>query len=126
MTSQRTPVRHRIGWIGTGVMGGAMCGHLLRAGHAVTVFNRTPARAAALLEHGATWAESPRAVAEGSDVIFTMVGFPRDVREVVLAASGALAGAAPGTVLVSTPHPVINGNSFQGAAYFFENTPDGE
>jgi 3-hydroxyisobutyrate dehydrogenase len=101
MTSQRsTLVCHRIGWIGTGVMGGAMCGHLLRAGHAVTVFNRTRARAAPLLEHGATWAESPRAVAEGSDVVFTMVGFPRDVREVVLAASGALAGAAPGTVLV--------------------------
>ena len=90
----------RIGWIGTGVMGAAMCGHLLERGHPVTVFTRTRARAEALLARGATWADSPRAVAARSDVIFTIVGYPHDVREVVLGADGALAGAAAGAVLV--------------------------
>ena len=74
------PGATRIGWIGTGVMGSAMCGHLLAAGYDVGVFTRTRARAAALLERGARWADSPRAVAEQSDVIVTMVGFPHDVR----------------------------------------------
>lgn len=90
----------RIGWIGTGVMGAAMCGHLLERGHALTVFTRTRARAAPLLARGAVWAESPRAVAARSDVVFTIVGYPHDVREVVLGTDGALAGAAAGTVLV--------------------------
>jgi 3-hydroxyisobutyrate dehydrogenase len=96
--TDRTPTR--IGWIGTGVMGAAMCGHLLDRGHPVTLYTRTRQRAAALLQRGAAWASSPRAVAERADVVFTMVGFPDDVRQVVLGADGALAGAAPGAVLV--------------------------
>jgi 3-hydroxyisobutyrate dehydrogenase len=94
------PGRTRIGWIGTGVMGTSMCGHLIDAGFAATVFTRTRARAASLLDRGAVWAESPRQVAEASDVIFTMVGFPADVREVILGDAGVLAGARPGTVIV--------------------------
>ncbi|HTN76282.1 MAG TPA: NAD(P)-dependent oxidoreductase [Pirellulaceae bacterium] len=90
----------RIGWIGTGVMGTSMCGHLLAQGFSATVYSRTEAKAAPLLEKGAKWAKSPQAVAEQSDVVFSIVGFPRDVREVLLGATGALAGAKPGTILV--------------------------
>src|SRR2546430_16694389 len=78
----------RVGWIGTGVMGAPMCGHLLASGYPVTVFNRTPERARGLLERGAAWAESPQAVAQHADVVFTMVGFPDDVREIVLRPAG--------------------------------------
>ncbi|HZR81755.1 MAG TPA: NAD(P)-dependent oxidoreductase [Candidatus Binatia bacterium] len=101
--------RTRIGWIGTGVMGGAMCGHLLQRGHPVTVFNRTRARAEALLERGARWAATPRAVAEAADVVFTMVGFPDDVRHVVLGDEGVLAGARPGATIVdmTTSEPAL-------------------
>lgn len=94
------PGKTRIGWIGTGVMGTSMCGHLLDAGFATTVFSRTRARAAPLLDKGATWAASPREVARAADVVFTMVGFPADVREVILGEKGVLAGARPGSVIV--------------------------
>jgi 3-hydroxyisobutyrate dehydrogenase len=90
----------RIGWIGTGVMGASMCGHLLNKGHAVTVFNRTKAKVQPLLDKGATWVDSPRAVAERSDIVFTMVGFPQEVRDVYLGANGVLAGVGQGAVLV--------------------------
>jgi 3-hydroxyisobutyrate dehydrogenase len=94
------PGETRIGWIGTGVMGSSMCGHLIGAGFAATVFNRTNARAQSLLDRGARWAETPRQVAENSDVVFTIVGFPADVRSVILGADGALAGSKSGTILV--------------------------
>ncbi|MDX2167631.1 MAG: NAD(P)-dependent oxidoreductase [Deltaproteobacteria bacterium] len=99
----------RLGWIGTGIMGAPMCGHLLERGHALSVYTRTAARADALIARGATRAATPRAVAEASDVIFTMVGYPADVREVVLGADGTLAGARPGSVLVdmSTSEPSL-------------------
>jgi 3-hydroxyisobutyrate dehydrogenase len=90
----------RIGWIGTGVMGASMCARLLDAGHAVTLTTRTKAKAEALLERGARWADTPAEVAAAAEVVGTMVGYPADVREVVLGAEGVLAGAAPGTVLV--------------------------
>jgi 3-hydroxyisobutyrate dehydrogenase len=90
----------RIGWIGTGVMGVSMCGHLIRQDFAVTVNNRTRSKADALLELGATWADSPRGVAQQSDVIFTMVGFPDDVRQVILGPDGVLAGCEPGNLIV--------------------------
>ncbi len=89
-----------IGWIGTGVMGAAMCGHLLAAGHRLTVFNRTREKAQPLLDKGASWADSPKAVAEQSDIIFTMVGFPDDVKQVILGDDGVLAGARKGAVVV--------------------------
>lgn len=107
----------RIGWIGTGVMGASMCAHLLEAGYPATVFNRTRERAAPLLARGAAWAASPRAVAEASDVVFTIVGFPSDVREVVLGADGVLAGAAPGTTLVdmTTSEPSLAVEIYEAA-----------
>ncbi|MEX2115166.1 MAG: NAD(P)-binding domain-containing protein, partial [Pirellulales bacterium] len=93
------PGETRIGWIGTGVMGSSMCGHLVSAGFPATVFNRSKKKAQPLLDKGAAWADSPQAVAAASDVVFTIVGFPSDVRSVILGDEGALAGSKPGTVL---------------------------
>ena len=89
-----------IGWIGTGVMGASMAGHLLAAGYPVTFHTRTREKAAGLEATGATWADSPAAVAEASDVTFAIVGFPTDVREVFLGLHGALSGARKGSVIV--------------------------
>ena len=94
------PGKTRIGWIGTGVMGSSMCGHLIDAGFSATVYNRTRAKADTLIAKGAVWADSPKAVAENSDVVFTIVGFPTDVREVILGGDGALAGCGEGSILV--------------------------
>ncbi len=107
----------RVGWIGTGVMGAPMCGHLLASGYPVTVFNRTPERARGLLERGAAWAESPQAVAQHADVVFTMVGFPDDVREIVLGPAGTLAGAGHGTILVdmTTSEPSLSREIYEAA-----------
>jgi 3-hydroxyisobutyrate dehydrogenase len=90
----------RIGWIGTGVMGASMCWHLMRAGFTATVFNRTKAKAEQLLAAGATWAENPRAVAEASDVIFTIVGYPDDVRQVILGEGGVLCACTKGKIII--------------------------
>ena len=105
-----TPSHSRIGWIGTGVMGASMCGHLLQAGYPVTLYSRTRAKAQPLLERGASWADSPRAVAEQSTVIITMVGFPRDVRDVYFGPAGILAGARPGSILIdmTTTEPALS------------------
>ena len=94
------PGTTRVGWIGTGVMGSSMCGHLIDAGFSATVYSRTRSKADGLVAKGAAWVDSPKAVAEQSDVIFAIVGFPSDVREVMLGEQGALAGAAEGSVLV--------------------------
>ncbi len=95
-----TPGTTRIGWIGTGVMGRWMCEHAMKAGFAATVYNRSRDKAEPLLALGATFADTPKKVAEASDAVFAIVGFPKDVREVFLGADGALAGSKPGTVLV--------------------------
>jgi 3-hydroxyisobutyrate dehydrogenase len=100
----------RIGWIGTGVMGSSMCGHLLTAGYRVTIHSRTRAKAQSLLDRDAQWAESPHAVAAESDILFTMVGFPQDVRQVYFATDGILSGAGTGTILVdmTTTQPSLS------------------
>jgi 3-hydroxyisobutyrate dehydrogenase len=95
-----SPTTHRLGWIGTGVMGASMCENLLRAGFSATVYNRTKAKAEKLLAKGARWADSPRAVAEQSDVIFSIVGYPADVREVILGNDGALNGCRQREILI--------------------------
>jgi 3-hydroxyisobutyrate dehydrogenase len=99
----------RLGWIGLGVMGASMCGHLRDAGFAVTVTTRTRAKAEPLLSKGAAWAPTPKEVAAASDIVFSMVGFPREVRDVVLGPDGALAGLRPGGVLVdmTTSEPAL-------------------
>ncbi|MEW4453296.1 NAD(P)-dependent oxidoreductase [Bremerella sp. JC817] len=94
------PGKTKIGWIGTGVMGSSMCGHLIEKGFAATVYNRTQSKAQGLLDKGAAWADTPKQVAEASDVVFTIVGFPSDVREVIQGEEGVLAGSKPGNVIV--------------------------
>ena len=84
----------RVGWIGTGLMGAPMAGHLLAAGHEVHVFNRTRARADGLVADGAVWHDAPAAVAEAADVVALMVGYPADVRLTVDAVLPALPAGA--------------------------------
>lgn len=94
------PAPLRLGWIGTGVMGAAMAGHLLSKGYALMIFSRTRSKAEGLLQRGARWADSPAQVADASDVVFTMVGFPRDVSDVYLGEAGLIQQARPGMVFV--------------------------
>ncbi len=95
-----TPGKTRIGWIGTGVMGSSMCGHLMAGGYTATVFNRTSEKAASLVERGAVFVDSPKQVAEQSDVVFTIVGFPSDVEQVILGEDGVLSGSSAGMTIV--------------------------
>lgn len=108
----------RIGWIGTGVMGSSMCGHLIAQGYSTTVFSRSREKTVALLEKGAEYAGSPREVAEQSDVVFSVVGYPHDVRHVILhPESGALAGMKAGGVIVdmTTSEPTLAVEIFNAA-----------
>jgi 3-hydroxyisobutyrate dehydrogenase len=107
-----------VGWIGTGVMGAPMCGHLLTAGLPVKVFSRTKERALSLVEQGAQWCASPAEAAEGADVVVTMVGYPSDVREVVLGEQGTLTTAPKGAMIVdmTTSEPVLAKEIFAAAA----------
>jgi len=100
MTISIVPGETKIGWIGLGVMGSSMCGHLVDSGFATTVFTRSKGKADPLLAKGAQWVDTPKAVAEQSDVIFSIVGFPSDVRDVMLSSEGALAGSKSGNILV--------------------------
>jgi len=90
----------RIAFIGTGVMGRSMAGHLLDAGYPVTVYNRTKERAMPLMERGALWASSPGAAAADADLVITIVGYPRDVEQVYLEDGGIVASAKKGAILV--------------------------
>lgn len=97
----------QIGFIGTGVMGTGIVLNLLKAGHSVVVYNRTKAHAATVLDAGATWAETPAAVAQQSQLVMTMVGYPSDVEEVYTGEQGIFAGIQAGSIVVdmttSTP-----------------------
>lgn len=117
MALEIAPGKTRIGWIGTGVMGSSMCGHILAAGFQVTAYNRTRAKLKALLDKGAKEAASPMAAAQASDVTFTIVGYPHDVRQVTLGSDGTLAGSRPGTILVdmTTSEPALAREIFEQA-----------
>lgn len=106
---QFAPGKTTVGWIGTGVMGNSMCGHLINAGYSAVVYNRTKERAQALIEKGAKWAATPKEVAEQADVVFTIVGFPKDVREVILGETGVMKGLKTGGVVVdmTTSNPSL-------------------
>lgn len=99
----------KIGWIGTGVMGNAMCGHLIDAGYQLYVYNRSRSKAENLEAKGAQWCADPLEAAGNGDIIFSMVGFPPDVECVLLGKKGALAGAKPGSVIVdmTTSSPAL-------------------
>jgi 3-hydroxyisobutyrate dehydrogenase len=91
----------RVAFLGLGVMGHPMAGHLVRAGHSVTVYNRTPAKSQAwVVEYGHAFAASPRLAAAGADIVFACVGNDDDLRSVVLGDDGAFAGMKTGAVFV--------------------------
>lgn len=96
-----------------------MCGHLMDAGFETTVFTRSQQRAKPLIDRGATWVTSPRAVAEQSEIVFSIVGFPRDVRDVILNPdTGVLVGCDPGNVIVdmTTSEPTLAVDIHRAAA----------
>ncbi|MEM9364665.1 MAG: NAD(P)-dependent oxidoreductase [Planctomycetota bacterium] len=95
-----SPGETRIGWIGTGVMGHSMLGHLLDAGYVCSVFTRTASKAQDLVQRGAAARSGPGDVARNSDVVFSIVGYPHDVESIYLGDDGIVANAAPGSVLV--------------------------
>jgi 3-hydroxyisobutyrate dehydrogenase len=99
----------QIGWIGTGVMGRSMAGHLLDAGHKVRLHTRTRARAEPLLERGAVWQESASEVARACSIVFLMLGFPEEVLDVALGSGGVIESLAPGGILIdcSTSSPAL-------------------
>lgn len=98
-----------IAFIGTGVMGRSMAGHLQRAGHPLHVYNRTREKAAPLIEAGAQWHDSAGSAAAAADVVITIVGFPTDVESTYLGADGIIARARPGSLLIdmTTSSPVL-------------------
>jgi len=98
-----------IGWIGTGVMGNSMCMHLLKAGYKTAVYNRTKDKATSLIDQGAEWCNSPADVARNSDIIFSIVGFPEDVEDVILGNSGVLAKVKQESIIVdmTTSEPTL-------------------
>jgi 3-hydroxyisobutyrate dehydrogenase len=112
------PETTRIGWVGTGIMGAPMCGHLLDAGYQAIIYTRTKAKAEKLLDRGAVWADSPKEVAEQADVIFSIVGFPADVRQVYLEENSILDGAKAGAIVVdmTTTEPSLSKEIHSAAA----------
>ncbi|KAM1973784.1 hypothetical protein PS1_020432 [Malus domestica] len=95
-----TPAQTQIGWIGIGLMGAAMASRLLSAGYSLTIYARTPSKALSLQSQGARLAKSPFEVAKSCDVVFTIVGHPPDVRQVILETNGVLSGLNPNGVTV--------------------------
>ena len=93
-------MEQNIGWIGTGVMGKSMCAHILNAGYKISVYNRTKEKAKELIDMGAIWCSSPREVAEKSDIVFTIVGFPHDVEEVYLGDNGILKSIKNSSIII--------------------------
>lgn len=107
-----------IAFIGTGVMGRSMAGHLRKAGHALHIYNRTKEKAADLLAAGATWHESAGAAAAAADVVITMLGFPTDVETTYLGAGGIIERARPGALLIdmTTSSPLLARRVAEAAA----------
>ncbi|GAI54631.1 unnamed protein product, partial [marine sediment metagenome] len=89
-----------IGWIGTGVMGGSMAGHLIKAGHHLAIFTRTESKAKELIDAGARWVGSAQEAAKNQDFVCIMVGYPRDVRQVVFGKEGVINTIKPGSIFV--------------------------
>src|SRR5690349_10315984 len=98
-----------IAFIGTGVMGRSMAGHLQKAGHTLHVHNRTRAKADALIAAGAQWHDSAGDAAAAADFVLTMVGYPADVEQTYFGNEGVIARARPGAVLIdlTTSSPAL-------------------
>ncbi|CAK4078943.1 unnamed protein product [Aphanomyces euteiches] len=107
----------RVGFIGAGIMGKSMCGHILNGGFPVTTFSRTPSKCQSLVDKGARLAASPAEVALHSDVLFTIVGYPHDVRQVILGEQGVLSQMQPGGIIVdmTTSEPSLAKEIFHQA-----------
>ena len=103
------PAPLTIAFIGTGVMGRSMAGHLQKAGHTLHVYNRTKEKAQALIDAGAKWHASAGSAAAEADFVITIVGFPADVEQTYLAPDGVVARAKPGAVLIdmTTSSPLL-------------------
>ncbi|EAD9092592.1 TPA: NAD(P)-dependent oxidoreductase [Listeria monocytogenes] len=99
----------KIGFVGTGVMGSSMAGHLLEAGYEVLVYTRTITKAEDLLDKGALWVETPGELANKVDILISMVGYPKDVEELYLGENGFLENLAVGTVAIdmTTSSPAL-------------------
>lgn len=99
--------KQKIGFIGVGVMGASIVKHLLKDGYEVNVYNRTKSKADEVVSLGAIWQDTPKAVTIESDIVFTIVGYPKDVEEVYYSEDGIFAGATNEKILVdmttSTP-----------------------
>ncbi len=113
-----SPAPLEIAWIGTGVMGRSMAGHLLEAGHRLRVHSRTAAKAQSLVERGARWCESPAEAAAGADLAISIVGMPEDVEAVHLGGTGTLAAESPPRVVVdmTTSSPALARRIHEAAA----------
>lgn len=90
----------KIGFIGTGIMGKSMAGHLMAGGHSVQIYNRSRDKAEELLARGATWFETPASLAAASDVIITIIGYPKDVEAIYLGPDGILQNAKKGCITI--------------------------
>ena len=100
----------KIGFIGLGVMGKSMAGHLMDAGHELYVYSRTKAKCGDIIEKGAHWCDTPKGVAENTDIVFTIVGFPKDVEEVYLGKNGLIEGTREGMIFcdMTTTKPSLD------------------
>ncbi|HET7839636.1 MAG TPA: NAD(P)-dependent oxidoreductase [Rectinemataceae bacterium] len=96
------PAKDIVGFVGTGVMGASMAGHLLKAGYRVHVTTRTKAKAKALIDAGAVWEEDPAVLAPKCTAIISMVGYPADVEQVYFGPAGLIEKAKPGSLLIDT------------------------
>ena len=108
----------KIGFVGTGIMGAAMAGHLLDAGFELSVYNRTKSKAQGLIERGARWCDTVGECAAGQDVVISIVGYPKDVEQIYLGAGGIVDSAKPGAYLVdmTTSSPILAEKIFAAAS----------
>lgn len=113
-----TPQTHQVGFIGLGIMGRSMAGHLMKAGYTVHIYSRTRAKCADLEAEGAVWHDTPAGVAGAATVIITMVGYPKDVEEVYFGPDGILGAVQPGSILIdmTTSQPALAQRIAEAAA----------
>ncbi len=107
----------KIGFIGTGIMGSAMAGHLMDAGFELSVYNRTKSKAQGLIDRGARWCETAGECAKDQDVVITIVGYPKDVEKIYLDAGGIVDCAKVGAYLIdmTTSSPILAEKIFDAA-----------
>ncbi|PTI37286.1 oxidoreductase [Mammaliicoccus vitulinus] len=101
--------KQTIGFVGTGVMGKSMAEHLIKEGYTVNVFNRTKSKADSLIEQGAEWCDTVKLLSQNSDVIISIVGYPKDVESIYLSEEGILNHAKEGSIVIdmTTSSPAL-------------------